>query len=142
MSGGLEGKVAIVIGAARHRGIGRAIAVRLAEDGANVVAVGSPRTWDWAIHMVRCGGTVNLFGGCPQGARVELDPTALHYSEITIKSTFHHTPRFIREAMDAIARGEIRARDFVNAEIPLYELPSMFQHMKDRNGEMKVAVIP
>jgi L-iditol 2-dehydrogenase len=107
-----------------------------------IEAVGSPLTWDWAMQMVRCGGTVNLFGGCPQGTRVELDPTALHYSEITIKSTFHHTPRFIREAMDAIARGEIRARDFVNAEIPLHELPSMFQHMKDRNGEMKVAVIP
>lgn len=107
-----------------------------------IEAVGSPLTWNWAIQMVRCGGTVNLFGGCPQGARVELDPTALHYSEITLKSTFHHTPQFIREAMEYIARGEIRARDFVNAEIPLLELPSMFQHMKRRNGEMKVAVIP
>ena len=119
---------------------------RLTEGGRGadsvIEAVGSPLTWKWAIQMVRCGGTVNLFGGCPQGARVELDPTALHYSEITIKSTFHHTPRFIREAMEAIARGEICARDFVNAEIPLHELPSMFQHMKRRNGEMKVAVIP
>jgi 3-oxoacyl-[acyl-carrier protein] reductase/meso-butanediol dehydrogenase/(S,S)-butanediol dehydrogenase/diacetyl reductase len=40
---GLEGKVAIVTGAARMRGIGRAIAVRLAEDGANVVVTGAPR---------------------------------------------------------------------------------------------------
>ncbi|MHB8375574.1 MAG: SDR family NAD(P)-dependent oxidoreductase [Dehalococcoidia bacterium] len=40
---GLEGKVAIVTGAARHRGIGRAIAVELADRGAEVVAVGSPR---------------------------------------------------------------------------------------------------
>ncbi|MHB8683442.1 MAG: SDR family NAD(P)-dependent oxidoreductase [Dehalococcoidia bacterium] len=40
---GLEGKVAIVTGAARHRGIGRAIAVELADRGADVVAVGSPR---------------------------------------------------------------------------------------------------
>ncbi len=40
---GLEGKVAIVTGAARHRGIGRAIALRLAEEGADVVAVGSRR---------------------------------------------------------------------------------------------------
>jgi 3-oxoacyl-[acyl-carrier protein] reductase/meso-butanediol dehydrogenase/(S,S)-butanediol dehydrogenase/diacetyl reductase len=40
---GLEGKVAIVTGAARYRGIGRAIALRLAEEGADVVAVGSPR---------------------------------------------------------------------------------------------------
>jgi len=43
MAAGLEGKVAIVTGAARYRGIGRAIAVRLADDGADVVAVGSPR---------------------------------------------------------------------------------------------------
>ena len=107
-----------------------------------IEAVGSPQTWDWALRMVRGGGTVNLFGGCPQGTRVEVDPTALHYSEITIKSTFHHTPRFIREALEAIARGEIRARDFVNAEIPLRELPLTFKHMKNRNGEMKVAVIP
>lgn len=33
----LEGKVAIVTGAARYRGIGRAIALRLAQDGADVV---------------------------------------------------------------------------------------------------------
>ncbi len=32
--------------------------------------------------------------------KVQFDPTALHYSEITIKSTFHHTPRFIREALE------------------------------------------
>jgi L-iditol 2-dehydrogenase len=107
-----------------------------------IEAVGSEQTWEWAMQMVRCGGTVNLFGGCPPGASVHFDPAALHYSEITIKSTFHHTPRFIREALDAIARGELQAADFVNAEISLRELPSMFEHMKHRNGEMKVAVIP
>jgi hypothetical protein len=41
-----------------------------------------------------------------------------------------------------VSRGEIRSSDFVNAEIPLAELPKMFEHMKHRNGEMKVAVIP
>ncbi len=107
-----------------------------------IEAVGSPATWQWAIQMVRCGGTVNLFGGCPRGTQVEFDPTALHYSEITIKSTFHHTPHFIREALDSVARGEIRASDFVTGEIPLQELPQMFEHMKHRNGELKTAVIP
>ena len=89
---------------------------RLTEGGRGadsvIEAVGSPLTWEWALQMVRCGGTVNLFGGCPRGTQVQLDPTALHYSEITIKSTFHHTPRFIREALEAIARGEIRAARF------------------------------
>jgi L-iditol 2-dehydrogenase len=107
-----------------------------------IEAVGSPTTWQWAIQMVRKGGTVNLFGGCPRGSQVQFDPAALHYSEVTIKSTFHHTPRFIREALETIARGEVRASDFITGEIPLAELPQMFEHMKHRNGELKTAVIP
>ena len=73
---------------------------------------------------------------------MKLDPAALHYSEITIKSTFHHTPRFMREALATIARGEIRASDFITGEVPLAELPQVFEQMKKRNGEMKTAVIP
>ncbi len=107
-----------------------------------IEAVGSPATWQWAIQIVRRGGTVNLFGGCPQGSHVQFDPVELHYSEITIKSTFHHTPRFIAEALDTIASGEIRATDFVTGEIALQELPQLFQHMKHRDGELKTAVIP
>ena len=112
--------------------------------GADAVieAVGSPTTWEWALGMVRRGGTVNLFGGCPQGTEVRLDPTALHYSEITIRSTFHHTPRHIREALESIARGEVRAGDFVSGQIQLEDLPREFEQMKLRNGELKTAVIP
>lgn len=40
---GLAGKVAIVTGAARKRGIGRGIALRLAQEGADVVVSGAPR---------------------------------------------------------------------------------------------------
>jgi L-iditol 2-dehydrogenase len=106
-----------------------------------IEAVGMPETWQWAVQMVRRGGTVNLFGGCPRGSHVEFDPAALHYSEITLRSTFHHTPRFIREALETIARGEIRASDFVTGEISLTELPRFFETMKHRNGELKVAVV-
>lgn len=114
------------------------------ELGADAVveAVGLPATWEWAMQMVRKGGRVNFFGGCPRGTEVKFDPAALHYSEVTIQSTFHHTPRFIREALDSVARGEIRAKDFVTSEAPLAELPHVFERMKNRNGEMKTAIIP
>lgn len=107
-----------------------------------IEAVGRAETWQWALSMVRKGGAVQLFGGCPRGTEVKIDPAALHYSEITIKSSFHHTPRFIREALDAIVRGEVRAADFVTGEAPLVELPRVFQQMKNRDGELKTAIIP
>jgi threonine dehydrogenase-like Zn-dependent dehydrogenase len=48
----------------------------------------------------------------------------------------------IRLALDSIARGEIAASDVVTGEIPLPELPGLFDHMKNRNGQLKVAVRP
>jgi len=124
--------------------IGRVRELTYRQLGADAVieAVGLPTTWQWAMQMVRCGGSVNLFGGCPKDSRVEVESSLLHYAEITIKSTFHHTPRFIREALETLARGEVSAADFVTGEIPLADLPDLFHHMKNRNGQLKVAVLP
>ena len=112
--------------------------------GADAVieAVGRELSWEWALQMVRKGGTVNLFAGCVKGAEVTVDPWRLHYSEITIKSTFHHTPRFMREALASIARGEIRSSDLITDEAPLVELPRVFEQMINRNGTLKTAIIP
>ncbi|HTZ74061.1 MAG TPA: alcohol dehydrogenase catalytic domain-containing protein [Candidatus Aquilonibacter sp.] len=112
--------------------------------GADAVieAAGQPATWEWALQMVRKGGTVNLFAGCAKGTEVKIDPVALHYSEISVKSTFHHTPHFMREALEAIARGEIRAADMITDRAPLADLPLVFQKMKDRSGQLKTAILP
>ena len=65
-----------------------------------IEAVGKPETWQWAVNMVRRGGTVNFFGGCPNESKVNLDTALLHYSEITCKASFHHTPAYIRKALE------------------------------------------
>jgi L-iditol 2-dehydrogenase len=85
---------------------------------------------------------VNFFSGLPSGTSVEIEPAAIHYSEIKIISPFHHTPRFIRDAMEAIRRGDILAQDFVTEEIALAQLPQAFERMKSRSGEVKLAVRP
>lgn len=107
-----------------------------------IEAAGLPETCQWAAKMVRRGGTVNLFAGCHADARVEFEPAALHYSETTIKSSFHHTPKFFREALATIARGEISAADFITGEARLADLPRIFQQMKQGTGGIKTAVIP
>jgi len=109
---------------------------------AAVEAVGTPETWQWAIRMARSGGTVNLFGGCPTGSEITMDTSLLHYSEITLKSSFHHTPAHIRRALDVITRGDIRAADFINGEARLTDLLGVFRHMMSRNGHLKTAIMP
>ncbi len=109
---------------------------------ATIEAVGTPETWQWAIHMVRSGGSVNLFGGCPGGSEICLDTSLLHYSEITIRSSFHHTPAHIRRALEVIARSDIRAADFITGEAPLKDLLGVLRHMMNRNGHLKTAILP
>jgi L-iditol 2-dehydrogenase len=112
--------------------------------GADVVieAVGSTETWLQAMGMVRRGGTINLFGGCPSGTHIPLDTTLIHYSEITIKASFHHTPRHIREALEAIHRGDLRAQTLITGEERLSSLRNVFERLSDRNGDLKIAIIP
>ena len=107
-----------------------------------IEAVGKPQTWGWAVNMVRRGGTVNFFGGCPNDSRVHLDTSLLHYSEITCKASFHHTPLYIRKALDLISAGHITASFFVNREEPLANLLEVMRHLMSHNGHLKTAIVP
>ena len=112
--------------------------------GADVVieAVGVPEAWQSAVRMVRRGGTINFFGGCPTGTSINLDTNLLHYSELTCKASFHHTPKHIRKALDLVTEGRITSADFVNRVEPLSNLLEVMRHLMSHNGHMKTAIIP
>ncbi len=112
--------------------------------GADVVieAVGNPETWELAVRLLRRGGTAQFFGGCPSDTRITLETQLLHYSEIKCVASFHHTPAYIRKALDVVSRGDISARDFVNREEPLTNLLDVLRHLMSHNGHMKTAIIP
>jgi L-iditol 2-dehydrogenase len=107
-----------------------------------IEAVGQPDAWQLAVKLVRKGGTVNFFGGCPQDSRISLDTNLLHYSEISCKASFHHTPKLIRKALDIVSRADIAARDFVNRVEPLTNLLEVMRYLMSHNGHMKTAIIP
>jgi L-iditol 2-dehydrogenase len=107
-----------------------------------IEAVGKPETWEEAPRMVRKGGTVNFFGGCPNDTKVSLDTSLLHYSEITCKASFHHTPSHIRKALELVSRRDINALFFINREEPLTNLLEVMQYLMSHNGHMKTAIIP
>jgi L-iditol 2-dehydrogenase len=109
---------------------------------AAIEAVGTPATWEWAVSMLARGGTANFFGGCAAGSVVRLDTSLLHYSEITLKASFHHTPAYIRKALEYVSRGDIRGSDFITGTAPLSRLPDILRGMINRNGDLKMAILP
>ena len=105
-----------------------------------IEAVGKPETWEASVRLVRKGGTVNFFGGCPAGTSVHLDTTLIHYSNLMLRASFHHTPRAIRRALNFIESGVIRAKDFVDGECLLADLPELFKQMASGNRAVKTLV--
>jgi L-iditol 2-dehydrogenase len=112
--------------------------------GADVVieAVGLPETSEAAVRAVRKGGVVQLFGGCPADTRIGIDSQRLHYQELTIKSTFHHTPESVRKAFRLIADGHLDPNAFITAEEPLERLPQVLGGMARGAAGLKTAILP
>jgi L-iditol 2-dehydrogenase len=116
--------------------------------GADIVieAVATPATWESGVAMVRKGGTVNFFGGPPKGTVVGLDTNRLHYGDITLKASFHHTPAACAAAFALISGGEFKAAEFITRTARLDEVPSVFARMMTRSADniidIKTAVLP
>jgi len=105
-----------------------------------IEAVGKPEVWEASVHLVRKGGTVNFFGGCPSGTSITLDTTLIHYSNLSLLASFHHTPRTIRRALEFIESGVIRASDFVDGECGLSGLPDLLKSMTAGNRAVKTLI--
>lgn len=99
-----------------------------------IEAVATPDTWEWAVDMVRKGGVVNFFGGPPRGTRIELDTNRLHYGDITLKASFHHTPATCRKAFELITSGRFHCTDAITERVALDEVPKLFARMLSRTG--------
>jgi L-iditol 2-dehydrogenase len=106
-----------------------------------IEAVGLPETSEAAIRAVRKGGVVNLFAGCPADTRIMVDAQRLHYHQLTIRSTFHHTPESIRGAYRLIADGVVDPAAFITGQAPLEELPAVLARMAQGSDELKTAIL-
>jgi L-iditol 2-dehydrogenase len=106
-----------------------------------IEATGSPAAWQDALASVRPGGVVQLFGGCPPGTTVPLDTHRLHYSELTVKSAYHHRPATFERALELLASGTLRPQELLSAERPLAELEEALRSMRRREA-LKVVIRP
>ena len=110
--------------------------------GADVVieAAGTEQAWSDASELVRPGGTVVMFGGLPRDARPPIDAYRLHYEELTVRGSFHHTPASVRAALGFLGSGAYPWERLVTHRVSLDELPSLFADPP--RDLLKAAVVP
>ncbi len=111
--------------------------------GAPIVfeCTGLPVVWEEAVMMVRRGGCVVLFGGCPGGTTVTYDTARLHYDQITLMGIFHFTPEAVRSSYQLLADGRLDVTPLITGDRTLEEVPETFRNFTGKEA-MKYAIIP
>jgi L-iditol 2-dehydrogenase len=123
------GAVVAVGGRRERRELARAFGAEPGNgEGADIVieAVGSERAWKDAVALGRPGGTVLLFGGLPAGSEAALDAHRLHYEELTVRGSFHHTPRHVRAALAFLASGAYPWERLITHRVGLEGVAALF----------------
>ena len=112
--------------------------------GSDVVieAIGLPSTWEQALKLVRKGGTVLEFGGCPPGTEIKVNTEKLHYGELTVRGSFHATPLHFRKALNLIASRTIDVRPLITRKMRLENIREAFDILMTSKKEIKIAIIP
>jgi len=68
-------------------------------------AVGRPGAWRDAIEAAQPGAVVVLVGGCPPGNEVALPTDRIHYEELELRGSFHHSRTEVDLALAMLGSG-------------------------------------
>jgi L-iditol 2-dehydrogenase len=92
--------------------------------GAHAVfaAVGAVQVWEQAVAVARPGGEVNFHGGPAPGAVFSSPADRLHYEELTLQASYHHTPATFRAALAMIDAERDLFAEFLGGEVALEEV--------------------
>jgi L-iditol 2-dehydrogenase len=111
--------------------------------GADIVveAVGRKETWELAPKLARKGGTVLLFGGCASGTETMFEAEKIHYGELHIQGSFHHTPAAVERAFKLIVSGKVSIKPLISHEMELERAEEALQLMGSGKA-LKIALHP
>ncbi len=92
---------------ATHYALAAALRAQPPQADLIVEAVGTLEAWELALELARPGARVHFFGGPPSGSRLAVDAARLHYDELLLTASFHHTPYHFAQALALLAQGAV-----------------------------------
>ena len=107
-----------------------------------IEAAGQQETSQVSPSFCHKGGRVMLFGGCRTDVTVTWEPARLHYDEIAILSSFHHTPRHVAAALEVLSEGRLDITPLLVPPVGLDGVADALAAMCDRTLRGKVPVLP
>ena len=86
--------------------------------------MGRPDAWRAAVAAAAPGAVVVLVGGCPSGSEVSLPTGPLHYVELELRGSFHHSREEVDGALATLAADDRLWNALRGPTIELEQLPA------------------
>jgi len=106
-----------------------------------VTAVGSTAAIEQAVKFVRRAGVLNIFGGCPPGSEIKIDPNVVHYNELTLTGTIGGSLKMFKESLSLIAKNEVDVGPLITHRFPLSRINEAFS-VAQQNSALRVLIEP
>jgi len=104
-------------------------------------ATGTVSGWSTALAATLPGGTTLFFGGCSPADRIDLPTFPIHYDELSLLGSYHHTPRSFRAALNRLSAGRSDYRLLLSREETLENVERALRAMMERRA-IKVVIRP
>ncbi|KAL2759545.1 hypothetical protein ACRALDRAFT_2030825 [Sodiomyces alcalophilus JCM 7366] len=104
-----------------------------------VEATGSTKILEDAIHYVRRGGKLVVYGVYPSSARVSWPPSKIFGDEITILGSFSETYMF-PATIDYLDSGKVKTKGIVNKVFKLEEFGEALESIRNKTA-IKAAIV-
>lgn len=110
--------------------------------GADVVieCAGTGQAVELALALPRRGGVVELFGVCPIGEKVPIEPNQVYFRELTILGSYINPNTFSR-AISVLHKGLVRVDQFLIDRFPLGAVHEALESQR-RGTAIKSMVFP
>lgn len=107
-----------------------------------IEAVGSIRTYESAVSVVRRGGKILAYGAAPQDAEMSLRPFEIYTKELTIVGSYAGTYDTWPRAIALLAGGRFNPSLIVDSIRPLSEAVDALEGLEHSRSIVKVHIQP
>lgn len=105
-----------------------------------IVSTSSLNALKDAVHFVRKGGTIVMFGVPSKGANVDLDMSEIYSKGITIVNSYAASDVDTIHALDLISNKQIKVSQLITHKYNLQECQQAFVHAKSGDNAMKIII--
>ena len=102
-------------------------------------ATGVPKCVEMGIRLVKYSGKMIVFGACPTGSEITIDPFDIYFRDIQIIGSYA-LEKTLGQAVKMLESGALDLRPLVGKVVGLEEAPELYREFVDGKTSNKLIV--